>query len=121
MVEACTSLKKAITKVAARQSFHIGGELTRVYGQPRMRQDMVRLNGVTADVRFRGGFPTWAAQLMIRFNARVLSCDQIVNLLNTAGFGVGVGEWRPEKNGPYGCFHVGTDAEGKEVAKAFGG
>jgi hypothetical protein len=29
-----------------------------------------------------------------------------MNLLNTAGFAVGVGEWRPEKDGQYGMFRV---------------
>lgn len=115
MVDACTSLKKAITKVQARQSFHILGELTEIFGQPRMRLDMVRLNGQTSDIRFRGGFPQWAASLAISYNTRVLSDQQLINLLNVAGFGVGVGEWRPEKNGPYGRFHVGTAAEVKAM------
>jgi hypothetical protein len=28
----------------------------------------------------------------------------VVNLFQLAGFSVGVGEWRPEKNGAFGCF-----------------
>jgi len=106
MVDACTSLKKSITKVQARQSFHVLGELTEIFGTPRMRQDMVRLNGQTADIRFRGAFPEWAAKLQINYNRRALSVSQLTNLLNVAGYAVGVGEFRPSKNGPYGRFEV---------------
>jgi hypothetical protein len=105
-VEACTSLGKAVTKVAARQAFHMVGELVELEGRPSMREDMVRLNGQTADIRYRAEFLQWACQLVIRYNARVLSAEQVVNLLNTAGFAVGVGEWRSEKDGSHGLFSV---------------
>ena len=39
--------------------------------------------------------------MLVRYNQGVLSESQILNLLNTAGFAVGVGEWRPEKDGAY--------------------
>lgn len=106
-VSACTSLGKSITKVAARQAFHVVGELVRIEGEPSMREDMVKIGMSTADIRHRGEFKEWATTLRIRFNTRVLSVAQICNLLNTAGFAVGVGEWRPEKDGSYGLFHVG--------------
>ena len=111
MVEACTSTGKAITKVQARQAFHINGEFTRIIGQPRMREDMVRLNGQTADIRYRGGFKQWSAVLSIRYNTRVLTAEQIINLLNIAGFSVGVGEWRSERDGGFGLFHVSGAGE----------
>lgn len=106
-VSACTSLGKSITKVAARQSFHVIGELVQIEGEPRPREDMVRIGQGTADIRYRGEFPEWAVTLTIRYNARVLTAEQIVNLFNTAGFAVGVGEWRSEKDGSFGLFHVG--------------
>jgi hypothetical protein len=54
---------------------------------------MVRVGMGTADIRYRGEFKTWSATVTVRYNARVLSADQVVNLFNTAGFAVGVGEW----------------------------
>lgn len=106
-VTACTSLgRSTISKVAARQAFHITGELCRLEGEPKMRQDMVRLSGGVADVRFRGEFWPWATTLTIRYNARVLTPEQLANLLNTAGFAVGVGEWRAERDGSFGMFEV---------------
>lgn len=106
-VTACTSLgKNVVTKVAARQAFHIVGELVEIEGKPQLREDMVRLNGTTADIRYRGEFLTWSCWLELRYNARLLSDGQIINLLNTAGFAVGVGEWRSERDGSHGLFHV---------------
>lgn len=105
-VEACTSLGKSVTKVAARQAFHVVGELVKIDGTPTMREDMVRVGMGTADLRYRGEFVEWSTTIRVRYNARVLSAEQVVNLFNTAGFAVGVGEWRSEKDGSHGLFHV---------------
>lgn len=104
-VSACRSVE-GIRMTEARAAFHVPGELVRLNGEPRMREDMVRIGMGTADIRYRGEFPEWSATLMIRYNENVLTPSQIVNLFNVAGFGVGVGEWRPEKDGSYGMFHV---------------
>lgn len=116
-----------LTKIAARQAFHVLGEdvdiagafegsksrvnLARIDGQPQMREDMVRVGMGTADIRYRAEFPDWHAKVLVRYNQGVLSEAQILNLLNVAGFAVGVGEWRPEKDGQYGMFHVATEAD----------
>jgi hypothetical protein len=105
-VTACTSLSKAITKVQARQAFHVQGELIKINGVPTCREDMVRVGMGTADIRHRGEFKEWSCVLEVRYNARALTLEQIVNLFNVAGFAVGVGEWRPERDGQYGLFHV---------------
>jgi len=67
---------------------------------------MVRVGLGTADIRIRAEFPAWSTTLDIRYNGNVLSREQIANLFNTAGFAVGVGEWRPQKDGSYGMFHA---------------
>ena len=94
-----------------RGSFFIEGELIPIIGEPRMREDMVRVGMGTADIRYRPEFPKWRAEMTLRYNADAISLDQIVNIFNLAGFGVGVGEWRPERDGQFGMFHVATDAE----------
>lgn len=71
--------------------------LVRIDGTPQMRMDMVRLNGTTADVRFRGEFREWRAVLTVRYHAGSISPREIVNLINLAGNTVGIGEGRPEK------------------------
>lgn len=105
-VTACTSLGKSITKVQARQAFHVIGDMVEIHGSPTMREDTVKIGMGTTDLRYRGEFKSWSCELTIRYNARVLSDEQIINLLNVAGFAVGVGEWRPERDGQNGLFHV---------------
>jgi hypothetical protein len=71
-----------------------------------MREDMVRLQGSTADIRYRGQFVEWSAAVPVLVNTVALSIEQLANLFVLAGFAVGVGEWRPERNGQYGRFEV---------------
>lgn len=104
-VDACRFVE-GMKMTEARGAFHIIGELVRIDGEPRMREDMVRVGMGTADIRYRAGFPEWSTTITISYNAGVFTPEQIVNLFNQGGFGVGVGEWRPEKNGPFGRFHV---------------
>lgn len=109
-VSACR-FAEGVKMTEARGAFHVLGEYVEIDGTPSPREDMVRVGMGTADIRFRGEFKEWSAVLRVRFNAASLSIAQITNLFNTAGFGVGVGEWRPEKDGSYGMFHVATGDE----------
>lgn len=94
-----------------RGAFHIMGDMVEIIGRPTPREDMVRVGMGTADIRYRGEFREWSAAINIRYNTNALSAEQIVNLFNVAGFGVGVGEWRPERDGSFGLFHVATGEE----------
>lgn len=98
-------------KTEMRRRFHIDDEFVAIVGTPTMREDMCRVGMGTADIRFRGEFKEWRATFRIAYNASAISAEQIVNLFNLAGFGVGIGEWRPERDGNYGRFHVATDAD----------
>lgn len=109
-VDACSHVD-GITKVEARGAFHIVGDMVKVKGEPTPREDMVRVGMGTADIRYRGEFREWSCEVNVRYNSSVLSAEQIINLFNTAGFAIGVGEWRPEKNGSFGMFHVATEGE----------
>lgn len=77
--------------------------------QPRCREDMVRVGPFgkrVAMLRYRPEYNNWRCQIQIQFNASVISAEQMVNLLNWAGMGIGIGEWRPEKSGDFGRFRV---------------
>lgn len=89
-----------------RGAFHIDGELVKIDGTPSMREDMVRVGMGTADIRYRAEFKKWTTTFVIRYNTSAISAEQIVNLFDIAGFAVGIGEWRPEKDGAFGMFHV---------------
>ena len=105
-VDACSHVD-GLTKVSARGSMHIIGDMVQIEGTPTMREDMVRVGMGTADIRYRGEFRAWSCMLTLRYNAAVISDEQVVNLFNTAGFAIGVGEWRPQRDGSFGMFHVG--------------
>lgn len=110
-VSACSHIAN-MTKVEARGAFHINGEYVKITGsKPRMREDMVRVGMGTADLRYRGGFTEWKTTFILRYNANVITPEQVLNLFNTAGFAIGIGEWRPEKDGSMGMFHVATKGE----------
>lgn len=105
-----------VTMTDARGAFFVHGvyaegegrELVPLKGDVSMREDMVKLETGVADIRYRGQVEHWTADVVISYNASVLSAEQIVNMFNAAGFGVGLGEWRPERNGMFGRFHVVT-------------
>lgn len=109
MVSACRFVDAKMTVL--RGACHIDCEMLPVIGEPRPREDMVRVGMGTADIRYRPEFPEWKMPVTIKYNSSVISAEQIANLLNAAGFGVGIGEWRPEKNGSYGRFHVASSEE----------
>ena len=48
----------------------------------------------------------WSCVIEIIYNASNISAEQIVNLVNWAGFQMGLGSWRPEKGGSYGQYEV---------------
>ena len=74
---------------------------------PAMREDMVRVGMGAADIRYRGEFCNWEAKMTVMFNKNgQYSLEQIINIINAGGSVCGVGEWRPEKDGQYGMFHV---------------
>ena len=95
-------------KVTMYGAFHISGEMAEILlpRPPKMREDMVRIGMGTADIRYRGEFEEWRTALHIRYNSGAVTLEQLVNLFNFGGFTCGVGEWRVEKGGSYGMFHV---------------
>lgn len=105
-VDACSQVSD-MTKVNARASFHIQGNMIPLdYEKVQRREDMVKIAMGTADVRIRPEFIGWRVTLPIRYNANVISLEQLATLFDVAGFGVGVGEWRPQRDGSNGMFHV---------------
>jgi hypothetical protein len=74
--------------------------------EPEIREDPVRVGMGSADLRYRPYFHQWAVDITFEIDAELLRVEDLLNLIDRAGFGVGIGEWRPEKGGDYGRFQV---------------
>lgn len=98
-------------KMSMRGAFFIGGDENQMFeihsDTPIMREDMVKVGMGTADIRYRGEFRNWYADLEISYNTNgQYTIEQIVNIINAGGYACGIGEWRPERDGQYGMFHA---------------
>lgn len=92
--------------------------LIRIYsGNPEMREDMVKIGvglNKTANLAYRGQFTSWAMRVTGRFNATVLTPEALAFLIEESGLASGLGEWRNERKGMFGAFHMASADE--EVA-----
>jgi len=92
--------------------------LTQVYGTPAvMREDMVRVGtGLSkkATLAYRAQFTTWAMRITGRLNPLVITPESLGFLVNSAGIATGIGEWRNEKDGLFGAFHLGEADEAND-------
>lgn len=86
------------------------GEMAEIKGcVPIMREDLVRVGQSKPDMRYRGEFRNWYMDFDLVYNASGgMSLEQILNCLNAGGFACGIGEWRAEKDGTFGAFHIET-------------
>lgn len=66
----------------------------------------VKNQGGAPDYRTRVLLSSWKYQLDMQVNLTLLSIDQVAAMLVNAGAGVGIGDWRPEKNGVHGRWIV---------------
>lgn len=98
-------------KTTGKAAFYIVGDFVEIIGTPTIREDMVRIGKGVADIRYRAEFEQWRTTLKIRYSENMMSMEQVINLFNAGGFGVGVGDWRPEKSGYHGTYHVATESE----------
>lgn len=98
-------------KMSLRGAFFIDGgfgEFMEIKSdKPVMREDMVKVGMGTADLRYRGEFQNWSATFNLRYDANgQYSLESILNMLNAGGTVCGIGEWRVERDGMCGMFHV---------------
>lgn len=130
-----TSFKKAMGTAALRtpgvkkteiaQLVYIEGEMLPVYGVPKVFMAITRSADMnrTPDVRTRAILPEWACELRITFTKPLLREQSIANLLASAGFLSGIGDWRQEKgSGSYGAFRLASadDADFQRIVTTQG-
>lgn len=106
MVRAAKFTDDAMTDM--RGAFHVIGDLLpiRSEDEPSMRSDRVNIGRGTTSIAYRAQFKDWEMDIPIRYNAKFISAEKIINLLQLAGFAVGVGAWRPQNDGQFGMFEV---------------
>lgn len=86
------------------------GDMAEIKGAvPEIREDMVRIGMGSADLRYRGEFKNWYMDMTLEYNASGdMTLEQILNVINAGGYTCGIGEWRPEKDGSFGKYHIET-------------
>src|SRR5580704_13030867 len=69
------------------------------------RLDPVRLANGMPDLRFRPSFMGWGCNVGIDYDPNRISAATVTELVAGAGR-IGVGEWRPERDGKMGTFEI---------------
>ena len=104
---------KEVSMTALRQFLFFRGEigadglgLARIDGEPNMREDVVRVGMKGTDLRYRPEFTEWSTVLNVTYVTSALTRDSVLSLIDAGGMGVGIGEWRPERSGDFGCYRI---------------
>lgn len=103
---------KNVTMTALRQALFFRGEpgddgqlMVGIDGEPVMSEQVVRV-GQGTDLRYRPIFNEWTAVLEVTYVTSALTRASVVSLIDAGGLGVGIGDWRPERNGTMGTYSV---------------
>jgi len=119
-----TALKKAIitaatafddvTKVGLRQALFVdstdtpGASLVPIERHDGsaavgvMREDAVTIGINTRGLAYRPEYSEWQLRVRVEYNPRIVSEEQLVALVDQAGWGVGICEGRPERSSALG-------------------
>lgn len=76
---------------------------------PVLREDMVKIGGSskTSDLRYRPCFNNWKIQMVVSLiDVGTFTMQSVINAINMGGFMNGIGEWRMERDGDFGRYHV---------------
>lgn len=113
MISAATAFDD-LTKVALRQAIFVsptanpGGALVPIEnldGTPAvgvMREDAVTIGINTRGLAYRPAYSEWQLRVEVEFNPRLVSEEQLLALVDQAGWGVGICEGRPERSSALG-------------------
>jgi hypothetical protein len=104
-------IEKTLVKKAVFLHLNDPNKVLPLQGNPpgKLREDMVRVGQGSADLRYRPEFSNWRVNVCFEVDTELLTEDDVAALVDRAGFGTGICEWRPEKGGEFGRFKIATD------------
>lgn len=112
-VSACRFYGKSITMTALKQYIFFRGEpgkdgrpMVPIVGEPHMREDVVTVGRGSSDLRYRPEFTEWSTTLVVLYVKSAITRSSVLSLIDAGGMGVGVGEWRPERDGGFGTYMI---------------
>lgn len=88
-----------------------GQALARIDGEHHLREDVVRVGRGGTDLRYRPEYTNWRTTLTVTYVTSALTRASVLSLIDAGGMGVGVGEWRPERDGDFGTYRIDPDRE----------
>jgi hypothetical protein len=104
MLDASLPIKGLVKKRLMGMIWVEGGAIRLKYKTMEPRMDVVRLPNKMPDIRFRPMFMDWSCRMLIGYS-ETLQVEVIIDLLSRAGR-LGVGEFRPGRNGTFGTYKV---------------
>lgn len=115
--------RNSVTMTALKQFLFIRGEigvdgqgLAIIEGEPHMREDVVRVGRGGTDLRYRPEFSEWSTALEVTYVTSALTRSSVLSLIDAGGMGVGVGEWRPERDGDFGTYRIDPTRQVEVIA-----
>lgn len=106
---------KAVSMTGLKQFVFMHGvpsadrALVPIEGEPTMREDVVRVGRGGTELRYRPSFFPWRCDLKVTFFSSVITQESVLSLIDAGGLAVGIGDWRPERDGTFGTFQVDPD------------
>lgn len=79
---------------------------------PVMREDMVKIGMGSSDLRYRGEFRNWWCEFDVEYcEAFGFDLESLLSIIDAGGVANGVGEWRSERDGIFGRYHIETSGK----------
>lgn len=109
-----TALMRRLFHVNAVHGAHVGSSqelaILEIEEPPECSEDVVKVGPFSnrvPDLRYRPSFRKWSVELELSLiKTGMFTLEDIVNAIDMGGFMNGVGEWRTEKDGEFGAYHV---------------
>lgn len=114
-----TKLMSSLFHVNAVNGAHVGSSqelaILELEEPPECSEDVVKVGPFSnrvPDLRYRPSFRNWSIELELSLiETGMFTMDDIVNAIEMGGFMNGIGEWRCERDGEFGSYHVYREGE----------